>query len=179
MKNMKGLSIAQQDLIEWQAYCQQAEAEFEQEQGAAGLVDVRKVQALQKAHELPAGQLPSPWEGPWQVARRFVTTEFRSWIEDYGHARLTFSDWRVRARAQREQQRLAEQGYEGSVQAPLDQLEDLRRMEAQRDEWIVQARERGAEWAAIVEASGMSRTYCAKVWRTARQEVAAYGQRTF
>lgn len=95
--------------------------------------------------------------GAWHVVRAYVTTEFREWVEQYGARRLTFSEWKARAVAERAALANERADYEASAAYCTDQLEDLRALVERRDELIVTARERGATWADIGAAIGLGR----------------------
>lgn len=95
--------------------------------------------------------------GAWHVVRAYVTTEFREWVEQYGARRLTFSEWKARAIAERAALANERADYEASAAYCTDQLEDLRALVERRDELIVSARERGATWGDIGAAIGLGR----------------------
>jgi hypothetical protein len=97
------------------------------------------------------------WRGPWHIARKWVSTEFRVWIDEYQIPRLTFTEWQAEAIATRQAEADREREYTESPDFCLDELQTLRELNARRDELIVTARERGATWATIGEAIGMSR----------------------
>jgi hypothetical protein len=91
--------------------------------------------------------------GPWHVIRKHLTHEFRQWVEEYeGTERLTLSEWRVRAVAER-----SEVAWMDSAAYTLGQLEELRRLTAERDALVIEASRRGATKVAIAAAVGLSR----------------------
>ncbi|WP_136057258.1 hypothetical protein [Microbacterium sp. K24] len=91
--------------------------------------------------------------GAWHVVRKLVTTEFRQWVEEYeATERLTFSQWRERAKEER-----VEASWEESADRALDQLEMLRRLISERDSLILEAARKGATKVAIARAVGLSR----------------------
>lgn len=91
--------------------------------------------------------------GAPQVVRSIVTTEFRQWwIEHWGTERVTFSEWRERAKAEREQV-----AWEDSAERALDQLAMLRRLTLERDALILDAASKGATKVAIARSVGLSR----------------------
>jgi hypothetical protein len=93
------------------------------------------------------------FSGPWHVVRKHVTTEFRQWVEEYdGTKRLTLSQWRAEQIAER-----SEIAFTESAEYTLGQLEELRRLIAERDALILEASKRGASKVAIASAVGLSR----------------------
>lgn len=91
--------------------------------------------------------------GAWHVVRSLVTTEFRQWVEEYeASERVTFSQWRERAKSDR-----AEVAWSESPDRALGELATLRRLIAERDDLIVDAARKGATKVAIAEAVGLSR----------------------
>lgn len=91
--------------------------------------------------------------GAPHMVRGIVTTEFRQWwIEHWGTERVTFSEWRDRAKEQREQI-----AWEDSADRALDQLDMLRRLTLERDALILDAAAKGATKVAIARAVGLSR----------------------
>lgn len=93
------------------------------------------------------------FSGPWHVARKHVTTEFQQWVEEYeGTDRLTLSQWRDRARAERD-----DIAWSESAEFALGELETLKRLIAERDALILDAARKGATKTAIARAVGLSR----------------------
>ena len=91
--------------------------------------------------------------GAPQQVRNLVTSEFRQWwIEHWGTERITLSEWREQARAEREQV-----AWEDSAERALDQLEMLKRLTAERDALILDAVSKGATKVAVARAVGLSR----------------------
>lgn len=91
--------------------------------------------------------------GASQQVRNLVTAEFRQWwIEHWGTERITLSEWRERARAEREHV-----AWEESAARALDQLEMLKRLTAERDALILDAVSKGATKVAVARAVGLSR----------------------
>lgn len=91
--------------------------------------------------------------GAPHMVRGIVTTEFYQWwIEHWGTERVTFSEWRERAKSQRE--RVA---WEDSADRALDQLDMLRRLTLERDALILDAAAKGASKVAIARSVGLSR----------------------
>jgi hypothetical protein len=91
--------------------------------------------------------------GPWHIIRKHLTTEFRQWVEEYeGTERITPTEWRARQVAGR-----AEVAWMDSADYSLGQLEELRRLTAERDAIIVEAARRGATKVSIARAVGLSR----------------------
>lgn len=97
------------------------------------------------------------FRGPWRLCRPYVTQEMLWWVEAYGMPRLTFSEWQARAREDRDRESHRVREWLESADYCLSELEVLREMLARRDELIATARERGAAWADICTASGLSR----------------------
>lgn len=97
------------------------------------------------------------FRGPWRLCRPYVTQEMLWWVEAYGQPRLTFTEWQARARADRDREAHAVREWLESADYCLSELEVLRDMLARRDELIATARERGAQWSQICDASGLSR----------------------
>lgn len=95
------------------------------------------------------------YRGPWRSVRPYVTAEFREWIETGRGKRFTFTEWKKAIRAEREAERVA---IATDPAEALDSLAYLRDLLQRRGRLIVEARERGASWDAICEASGLSRT---------------------
>lgn len=91
--------------------------------------------------------------GAPHMVRSLVTSEFRQWwIEHWGTERVTFTEWRERAKEQREQV-----AWEDSADRALDQLDMLRRLTLERDSLILNAASKGASKVAIARAVGLSR----------------------
>lgn len=91
--------------------------------------------------------------GADHMVRGIVTTEFRQWwIEHWGTERITFTEWRARAKEEREQVE-----WEDSADRALDKLDMLRRLTAERDAIILDAASKGAAKVAIARAVGLSR----------------------
>lgn len=115
------------------------------------------------------------YAGPWRHVRPYVTQEFRWWVEAYGQPRMTFAEWQARARAERRAEAMRQRDYLDSADYCLHELEMLRELMARRDELIATARERGATWGAITDASGLSRMQAhtvTKAWRAAHADAA-------
>lgn len=55
----------------------------------------------------PWGSFGAAFRGTWGSVRRYVTPEFRQWVEEYGVDRLTFSQWQETARREREREALS------------------------------------------------------------------------
>jgi hypothetical protein len=91
--------------------------------------------------------------GAPQMVKGIVTNEFYQWwIEHWGTERVTFTEWRERAKLQREQI-----AWEDSADRALDQLDMLRRLTLERDSIILDAAAKGATKVAIARSVGLSR----------------------
>lgn len=108
---------------------------------------------LQAARGAGGTDAEAAFSGPWHVVRKHVTTEFRQWVEEYeATERLTLSEFTERAKVAR-----AEVAFIESADYTLGQLEELRRLTAERDHLIREAAARGASKVAIAAAVGISR----------------------
>lgn len=91
--------------------------------------------------------------GAPHMVRSIVTAEFRQWwIEHWGTERVTFTEWRERAKSEREHV-----AWEDSADRALDQLEMLKRLTMERDSIILEAASKGATKVAIARSVGLSR----------------------
>jgi hypothetical protein len=110
------------------------------------------------------------FRGPWHVIRKHLMTEFRQWVEEYeGTERLTPTEWRAQQIAER-----AEVAFTESAHYTLGQLEELRRLTAERDHLIVEAAQRGATKVAIARAVGLSRQQVHSIVTAAETTVPEY-----
>lgn len=119
------------------------------------------------------------FRGPWRTVRPYASQELIWWIEAQHEPRYTFAEWQARARADRDAELHRVREWLESAEYCLSELEVLRDMLARRDELIASARERGASWAAITGASGLSRMQAhtvAKAWRSAAIADVAVGE---
>lgn len=119
-----------------------------------------------------AGLLPAwtgdAWRGPWWTVRPYVTTEFREAVEQGFIVRQTVTQYaRAQVQARADLAAMAEEAADGHA---LDQLAFLRDLAAERNRYIVEASASGATVAAIVEASGLSRSQVMKVRSDAARE---------
>lgn len=111
-----------------------------------------------------------PYAGPWHIVKHWASEEFREYVEREGHPRFTWKEWRERAAAEREALEEDERAYSEDVARPLERLEDWRALHDARGQIIADARERGATWADITAASGLSRM---QAWTLATDYAAA------
>lgn len=124
--------------------------------GGAGF-DVWDRSKLRRAGLSESREDAEAFRGPWRTVRPYATQEFLWWVEAQGEPRYTFSEWQARARAERDAEAHKVREWLDSAGYCLSELEVLRDMLARRDELIATARERGAAWADITAASGLSR----------------------
>lgn len=154
---MKTITLAEADRLEWLGYAAAEIAKFRDSQSEHTQVwDMKKLHAARHTFAPIDTSDEGTFSGPWHVVRKYVTTEFRDWLESRG-TRLTFTEWRAARIADRAQEATARQEYVDSAEYCTDQLGELRRLYERRDELIVTARERGASWAEIGEAIGLGR----------------------
>lgn len=108
------------------------------------------------------------YRGPWRNVRPYVTEEFRLWVEDQKdqdrHVRWTFQEWQAAMRAERSRERSAAQDPENLLGA----LEYMRDLMSRRGDMIADLRDAGIGWAAICEASGLSRMQAHTLAKAAR-----------
>ncbi len=91
--------------------------------------------------------------GPWHIARKHVTSEFRQWVEEEeATERLTLSDWEAKEREARKVAR-----YEGSGEFYLDELSRLVKLQELRDSYICEAARLRVPKTHIARAVGLSR----------------------
>ncbi|MCD7101963.1 hypothetical protein [Pseudoclavibacter sp. 13-3] len=105
------------------------------------------------------------WQGPWETLKAggWYSEEFVCWVEkDRQARRITWRQWQISAK-----QHIEKPTYEDwaeSVDAVAD-LAEYRRLADSFDTLVAQAREAGAPWPVIVEATGMGR---ATLWNRRR-----------
>lgn len=97
------------------------------------------------------------FKGPWRVVRPYVTTEFREWIDEHDAERLTFAEWQAVERAARAKRDAEEVEYIESAAFFTDELRRWAELTRDRDALIVAARERGATFRELQDATGLSR----------------------
>lgn len=112
--------------------------------------------AMQRARR-PFAEDADAFKGPWRDVRPYVTTEFREWIDEYSAERLTCSEWHAAQLDERRQLATRERAYLDSAAYCTDRLERWAELNRERDELIVEARERGASLREIQESTGLSR----------------------
>lgn len=117
------------------------------------------------------------YRGPWRAVKPYATREFVWWIEAEQQPRITFQEWRNRARAERTRRAREDAEWFESADYALQELVALRDLLARRGELVAAARDRGTGWAAICEASGLSRMQAhtlAKTWRDEQPKPARF-----
>jgi hypothetical protein len=97
------------------------------------------------------------FKGPWRNVKNYVTTEFREWVDEYYAERKTFAEWRAERVEERRVQAIRDAETLDSAGYKLGELALLRDLLDRRDDIIMGARERGATWADIARAAGLSR----------------------
>lgn len=150
------MSAARVDFDAWATYVAGEIARFYEHTGGVTYIFANTPRANAYLARAAARGLTSEqaaFYGPAHVVRPLVTAEFRQWwIEYWGTERITFSEWRENARAEREQV-----AWEDSAERALDQLEMLKRLTLERDSLILDAVSKGATKVAIARAVGLSR----------------------
>lgn len=141
-------------IIAWQSYVTAELARFAEHTGGTGRLWAQTPHAARYVDKRRAG---SPEEyaftGPWHIVRKYVTTEFRQWVEEFeATERLTLAQ-----HAERERAAAASRAWLDTPDYVLDRLDEIRRMMAERDALIVEAARRGAKKTAIAEATGLQR----------------------
>lgn len=154
---MQTITRAELDRAEYLGYVTAQLAKFREHAGVHSFVwDAAKLQRARRLAPMDTSD-EGAFSGPWRVVRNYVTTEFREWVEQYYAERLTFSEWKRRAIEARNDEAQRVRDYLDSSEYCTDRLTELRGLFEQRDELIISARERGASWADIGEAVGLSR----------------------
>lgn len=141
-------------VIAWQRYVSGELARYAEHTGGTGRLWAQNPHASRFVEKRRAG---SPEEyaftGPWHIVRKYVTTEFRQWVEEFeATERLTLAQ-----HAERERAAAASRAWLDTPEYVLDRLDEIRRMMAERDALIVEAARRGAKKTAIAEATGLQR----------------------
>jgi hypothetical protein len=133
--------------------------------GNTHIWDTRKLAAADARHfPRPADTSDAgAWAGAWHTVRPFLTTEFADYIIGGMRERLTFSDWKLRAIAERDAENANVKEYLESAEYATEQLEDLRGLLGRRDSLIVTAWERGASMREIMAASGLGRSQLSNI----------------
>ena len=121
---------------------------------SARVWDFGKLKAARKSLTREDGD---SFKGPWRTVRPYVTTEFREWVDEYNAERLTFAEWLQVAREVRREQSQRERDYLESVEFMTDELRRWRELCEDRDALIFEARERGASFKDLQDATGLSR----------------------
>lgn len=120
--------------------------------------DHAALEAAERRGRGPKDQSESAaYRGPWHTVRPYVTGEFLDWVEGHYQPRKTLQEWQADRIADRRREAMRTLDYVESVDYPLDQLEQLRELLAQRDELIRLAAQRGATKARIGDAIGITR----------------------
>lgn len=108
---------------------------------------------LKRANDRGFSSDEAAFIGPAHVVKPMMSTEFLQWwVESWGTERITLTQWRERAKEQREQV-----AWEDSADRALDQLETLKRLTLERDSIILDAAAKGATKVAIARSVGLSR----------------------
>lgn len=113
------------------------------------------------------------FRGPWRTVRPYVSTDFRVWIEEYYAERLTYTEWQAAQIHARREESERQYAYMDSAEYTLDRLEQWAELNRMRDELIADARERGASFAELQAATGLSRMAVHNVITRERASVAA------
>lgn len=108
------------------------------------------------------------YRGPWRAVKPYATRELIWWFEAEGQPRVTFQEWRNRARAERTRRDRDAAEWIASADYALQELAVLRDLLARRGELVAQARDQGTPWAEICDASGLSRMQAHTVAKAAR-----------
>lgn len=154
---MKTLTRAEADREAYLGYVTAELAKFREHAGVHSFVwDAEKLQRARRLAPMDTSD-EGVFVGPWRVVRSYVTTEYREYVEQYYASRMTFSEWKARAVAERAAEAQRQSDYLDSAEYCTDSLADLRSLFERRDELIVTARERGASWGDIGDAIGLSR----------------------
>ena len=128
--------------------------------GCTHWFDSGKQMRMKKRHT----QAPrDAFTGSLPFAKSFMTQEAIDWFEIAGNPRYTFTDW-VRIRRA---ERAAAAEFEAADNGALRSLEYGRELFDRRGVTILEAREDGASWADIMEATGLSRMTCHALAKTA------------
>lgn len=150
-------TVAENDREQFAGYVSNELAKFRDHAGVHSFVwDAEKLSRARRLAPMDTSD-EGVFVGPWRVVRNYVTTEYREYVEQYFASRLTFTEWKARAIAERAAESQRQNDYLDSADYCTDQLLDLRALFERRDELIVTARERGASWNEIAEAIGLSR----------------------
>jgi hypothetical protein len=145
--------MSKTDRDEWETYVRGEVARFYAHCDGITYIWAHTEAADKRVAQLGGDSELAAFSGPWHVIAKHLTTEFRQWVEEYEATdRLTLSDWRAAQIAARR-----EVAYMESADYTLGQLEELRRLTAERDAIIVEAAKRGATKVAIARAVGLSR----------------------
>ncbi|MFF7293207.1 hypothetical protein ACFY9N_11815 [Microbacterium sp. NPDC008134] len=150
------MSVYRDDFAAWAEYVRGELAKFYDHTGGVTYLFLNTPRAntwISRAAARGLSTEQAAFYGAAHMVRGIVTSEFRQWWEEHwGTERVTFSEWRERAAAERE-----EVAWEDSAERALDQLDMLRRLTLERDAIILDAASKGATKVAIARAVGLSR----------------------
>ena len=150
------MSVYRDDFKSWAGYVAGELARFYDHTGGITYLFQNTPRAAKHLAEAAARGLTTEqaaFYGAPHMVRGIVTAEFRQWwVEHWGTERVTFSEWRERAKDAREQFE-----WEQSADRALDKLDMLRRLTLERDALILDAVSKGASKVAVARAVGLSR----------------------
>lgn len=157
--------MSAQDRIDYDTYLAgQYAAWLEHTSGSGYIWDAR---ALARAgRDVPTAL--DAWRGPWRNVRPYVSTEFRQWVEEHFLDRVTFAEWQAQRIQERRETAETKRDYVESADYCLDRLESWAELNRERDEQICEARERGATFRELSEATGLTRMALHNVIEKAR-----------
>ena len=112
------------------------------------------------------------FRGPWRAVKPYATRELVWWFEAEGQPRITFQEWRNRARAERTRRERETAEWLSSADYAMQELALLRDLMERRGALIAQARDQGTPWADICETSGLSRMQAHTLAKATRPKAA-------